>query len=818
MTNPLPQLARPANCYTAAQIATAARIAKRNILIALAGIDPADKIMVCGNLASVWSFDLLPNRLRETIARLAGDNGLSVADYLESAIKPWQSPVPLSEVSPGCLADAKKLSAALRPALQRIDSPMFAPADLVRLGLADYQRAFGYTVGERHWRRLVDRTLMRDAGADDFDRLEIYLPENPARQAAPSQTPGPSKNLGLIAEFIATFADPANPSETDLAALFANIFDAYGAKDATKRDWKRQRRAIAKELHRLLPGIAATERALRVNLDRKLKRWLAAGQDSSALLDGRIQKRGIPAAPAIPQNDLDKIIWHASANCGGRAAQAIRDLAHKGERSGLSAETLDLITRSHKSKSYVNRRLLDRVVSEIETVEPLFLGKRAQDDAKAHLERDYSKLVSMEVVNADDFTFPVYFYVPDDQGWFTLTRGQCLIMLDVRSWRVIAWSLQPERNYNSLTIRTLMNRVCSGCGIPGTWYFERGIWKDSHVVKGTAPAGWNYAGSWGDLQTGWEKLGVKFKHAIRARTKPVEGVGRLLQAQMHGIRGYCGRDERHDLPEQTKRAMDDVKYKRVSHPGELFLSFDEWHEQLGAIIASYNATSQDGRVLQGLSPDEAFQTFWPHKDPPSRLDANSWHLVANYVRPVPVTTNGISFRIGAKSYIYRNERTGQDRGKTVLAWFDPDCPELICVTDKDRKNPYLVQRSNPVDFLAAPGDRNFENEIAKAASHSAYPRARFNVLKSKFAPTYRRNMVDFETAETAQEMTRQRENFIAGQKQAATETRTASKSFGRLGMTQPKQLRPGQAESAEKLAAILRDIEAAPAEGKSTPS
>jgi len=58
----------------------------------------------------------------------------------------------------------------------------------------------------------------------------------------------------------------------------------------------------------------------------------------------------------------------------------------------------------------------------------------------------------MEVISADDFTFPVYFYVPDGKGWFTLTRGQCLIFLDARSWRVIAYSLQPERNYNSLVI------------------------------------------------------------------------------------------------------------------------------------------------------------------------------------------------------------------------------------------------------------------------------------------------------------------------------------------------------------------------------
>ena len=321
------------------------------------------------------------------------------------------------------------------------------------------------------------------------------------------------------------------------------------------------------------------------------------------------------------------------------------------------------------------------MAGDVEAIKPFFLNKKVRDDATAHLARDYSKLASMEIINADDFTFPVYCYISDGDGWFNLMRGQCLLMLDVRSWKVIAWSLQPERNYNSLVIRTLMNHVCTGWGIPGTWYFERGIWQNSHVVKGTVPPGWNDALSWLEAKIGWENLGVKFQHAIRARTKPVERVGGLLQDLMHGIRGYCGRDERRDCPEATKRAKEDLKWHRVNHPGELFLSFDEWHDQLGQLIDRYNAASQDGKVLQGLSPDEAFEKCWPHNNPPARLDANSWHLLAHYVRPVPVTTNGICFGIGSKSFVYRNERTGQDRGKTVLAWFDPESPEFLCVTD-----------------------------------------------------------------------------------------------------------------------------------------
>jgi hypothetical protein len=803
--NPASQIPHPAHCYTAAQLAVASRVSKRNTLIALDGVEPASEVIVQGNPASVWTFDLLPERLRETIVARARENQLPVADYLASAIKPWQPPLALSEVSSACLDDAKKLREALLPALQRVGVIMYDAPELVRLGLADYQRVFGHPVSERHWQRLMDRTLLRDAGTKNFNRLEIYLPEKPAHKIGPGHFDQMPKDPFLLTDLISTFTDPANPTDGEVVTLFGHVFHHSGIRDATKREWKQFRRVIAKRLYLLLPCLAASQRALRVNLDRKFKRWLAADGMDRALFDGRIQKRGEPVAKPFPQPDVDKIVGHIAINCGGRVSQGIRELREKGGQSGLSPETFEVISSYHKNKSQFNRRLRERVKYEVKMIMPFFLGKKAIDDATAHVERDCSKLASMEVVNADDFTFPVYFYVPDGKGWFTLTRGQVLLMLDVRSWKIIAWSLMPQRNYDSLTIRTLMNRVCTGHGIPAVWYFERGIWKASHVVKGTVPAGWNFAGAGDDIKSSWQKIGVRFVHAIRARSKPVERVGGLLQDRMHGIRGYCGRNERVDCPEATKRAMQDVEFHRVNHPGELFLSFDEWHDQLAGIIAHYNSSSQDGRVLQGLSPDEAFQQFWPHNNPPSRLDANSWHLVAHITRPVPVTVNGIAFRIGAKSYVYRNERSGQDRGKTVLACFDPDSPEFIQVTDMNGKNPYLVERANGVNFMASPGDADFENEIAKAASHSIYPRTRFNVIKGQFAPTFRRNFVDVETAETAQEMNRLRENKIAENKEADTHKRQARKSFGRLGMVEPKKLRPGQLESAQRLAEFLKD-------------
>ncbi|MGH7942461.1 MAG: hypothetical protein ACREFR_15445, partial [Limisphaerales bacterium] len=302
-----------------------------------------------------------------------------------------------------------------------------------------------------------------------------------------------------------------------------------------------------------------------------------------------------------------------------------------------------------------------------------------------------------------------------------------------------------------------------------------------------------------EARTGWECLGVRFVYAKRARTKPVERVGGMLQSLMHGIPGYCGRDERRDCPEQTKRAIDDVQARRVEHPGELFLSFQEWDERLSGLMEKYNAESQGGGVLQGLSPEDAFQKFWPESDPPAKLDERSWHLLAHYVRRDHVKVNGITFRVGQKQYVYRNERTGQDRGKEVLVWFDPETPEFVSVTDLARKNPYLVERSMPVDFLAAKGDARFEQETSKALAHGSYFRTRYRTLKAAFAPTFRRNIVDVQTEATARDMQQQRDKYEAKER----ETKAARKSFSRLGMSTPRDLRPGQAEAAKEVAELL---------------
>jgi len=147
---PLAQQSNPTG-YTAAQISNAMRISKRAVLKALAHTPPAGSVIVHGNEAALWTFDVLPAATQSGIASHASANGLSIADYLDAFIRPWEPALPLAQIDDGCLETARKLRSALLPALERLDSKLCEPADRVRLGLEDYKRAFGHEVSKRHW-------------------------------------------------------------------------------------------------------------------------------------------------------------------------------------------------------------------------------------------------------------------------------------------------------------------------------------------------------------------------------------------------------------------------------------------------------------------------------------------------------------------------------------------------------------------------------------------------------------------------------------------------------------------------------------------
>ncbi len=435
------------------------------------------------------------------------------------------------------------------------------------------------------------------------------------------------------------------------------------------------------------------------------------------------------------------------------------------------------------TKSYVNRRVREAVRPKLRMLKPYVLGRKALDTARAHLERLYHNIPAGYCFQADDFTMPVYWHVPDGAGWFKMVRGQCLIVIDFRTLRILGFSLQPDKNYSSPVIHTLLTRVFTDWGVPAILYFESGIWESSKLITGgvkaqRVPSGWEYAPlSQPEVSKGFGDLGVKFKHAIRARSKNVERVGGLVQDLMEGEPGYCGRDERRDCPDLCKRQLDDVRFHR-KHPAEFFYDQAQWLARLNELFTRYNATRQEGKILAGLSPDEAQEQLQDAARAPMNFDACR-HLLAHWKVPVTVGNNGITIQIGGRKFIYRNAETGRDKFRRRLAWFNPDEPSILAVTDLNMRNPYSVELSRGVDALN-PDPQVFAEELAKIAAHESYGKALYQTLKARFQPAFRRVLPCLVTVDTGEQMREQREAIQATQRKADTRKRTIRNRADRL--------------------------------------
>jgi hypothetical protein len=361
------------------------------------------------------------------------------------------------------------------------------------------------------------------------------------------------------------------------------------------------------------------------------------------------------------------------------------------------------------SKSYVPKKFWQKVKGDIELLSRVHKAPKRHRGNGAHLDCDYSAVYSNEAHCADDVTLPVYFYLRSETGEVKTTRGQCLIQIDMRSFRVLGFLLQPEKYYTSFGVHGLYTRTWAETGIPKIVVHEGGIWDKSRLLKGKQHPD-SLPGE--EIEIGLREFGVRFIHAREARRKTVERVMGQLQDRMGGEPGYCGRNEIIDPHERFQALKRDIEAGREKPEGKLY-SFDQWQRRLQEIIEDYNADPQEGKILQGLSPDEAFEKYQNPNDPPIRLDERCRYLLASSRRAVKVTRNGIKISIGKSHFNYHNEATGRLQNEKVLAWFTPEAPEILTVTTLDRKNPVCVPLAQPLHPFDAPKEQ-LEEELKKS--------------------------------------------------------------------------------------------------------
>jgi Mu transposase, C-terminal len=712
--------------FTAAQIALVLGKTPNTIRHQLRGIALAGIKIAGGNQAAAWRFEQLPAILRARIEDAARrQNYRNAVAMLTAPRERWHPAISLSEICDGDIQGATKLREALLPWLVQQHDTDCTSAEMEERGVQDYRRVFGNTITARYWRELFMRTIERDNDFQEWSRLEIYLPNSPkSKMLAKGRS---LKNIRdefrELSSYLAACGDPLLPSEIELRAIWTMAFEKYSVLVGQGRPEKKAARLVRDFLFSTCPFLSRSRNSLRMAFERKLARWNESKGNAKSLLDGR-EENGDRFE--LPENDRDALIHRAVFYYRGDIAPAWRDLLRK----GFSADVISRYAGRAGDKSHVPHRVRESVGPEVEILTVMHRGRRAFDSIKGHVTRCYDGISSLQCISGDDFTLNTYFYVPDGKGWFQLTRGQVIFFIDFRSSRILGWALEPRRQYSSLTIRSLCTHVFGAYGVPQILYFERGLWKSASLLKGKMDP-FDFT----EISQGLREFGIKFIHAVRPRTKTIERIGGMFQDIAEAEPGYCGRDERRDAPESLRREMAEVQTHK-SHPSKFFYSLDQWNRRIEQLVDQYNSEIQQGHILAGMSPDQAFEKHMDANDPPLQFAAALRYLLAHDKRRARVTLNGVTIQIGKQKFNYRGSETSHLVGREVLVWFDPENTESIVVTNLDRTNPICVRRSenpNALESVIEPDAGTLGRELARIEDQASHMKTRFNVVKAKFA-------------------------------------------------------------------------------------
>lgn len=657
-----------------------------------------------------------------------------MTDQSQSAKCQWQPPVPWAQADEDCRSRARLLQKALLRTMEhRQFDTLLSSTEVERLAIEDYKAVFNTTVSERHIRRLIAQINERDGRARNFSREEIYLDgrARPKRRAH-RVSPAVEFRFAALHDALLGFKNPSEPNREEMQYLWLRVFEQFEESPESQR--RRTQRDLIGWLLAKLPGIAPTAETLRKKFTRDYRKWLAGNRLPSAVMDKRQILSGNFRGPDLTADDVDLLKAHAVFNCGGRVAQAWRELRDSGK---LSEAITSYYLANPADKSYVPRAIRELVKYDVAALNDIHHGPRQHKLNGAHILRDWSVVAAGDWYQGDDVTLPIYYLTPDG----SLMRGQFLMMIDLRSKRILGYALQSERNYNARTIRTLITKVCDEHGLPRRgFYFEKGTWENSRILKGDRNADPH---SWAETELGLRGIGLEFKHARLPRGKPIEGVIGMFHTLLEGDLGYAGRDERHDRFERVQKHLLEVRNGKRS-AGGLFYTESQWVKRLDELCEIYNSQPQQGKMTCGLSPDAAFAKYDRKDDPPMKLGPDIRYLLANHKRPVRVTAQGITLRFGKQVFNYRDGSTGRLIGQQVLAWFNPEAPEILSVTDMKRENPFCVARTQEVPAMDAAevAPELYQQELARIAAHQAPAKVLYSTLRNKLPRLFRPNLVD----------------------------------------------------------------------------
>jgi hypothetical protein len=112
-------------------------------------------------------------------------------------------------------------------------------------------------------------------------------------------------------------------------------------------------------------------------------------------------------------------------------------------------------------------------------------------------------------------------------------------------------------------------------------------------------------------------------------------------------------------------------------------------------------------------------------------------LLARHRVEVTVGVNGVKVPIGGRTYTYKDEQTSALVHERVLAWFNTDDPDTICVTDLNQKNPVTVRRETEPDAYQ-PDPESMARAQRENYAQTKHRRTKWATLKKNFPEVFQR--------------------------------------------------------------------------------
>ena len=711
--------AATANSFTAAQIAAALGKTPQAVRKQLRDVRPAGVRILAGNEAAAWTVDQLPGPLRERLAIEAvrknckGDDlSQRVETLLSMPRQQWRPAIPMDQINDKDIQTATKLRDALKPFLVEQRDPNLSAEEWKQRGLDNYQRIFGNRITLRYWDEVLTRTQRRDNGAEEWNRLEIYLPDRLKRKDTPAAVVSEAlaADFAEIESFIAGCTNPHAPNKTECVGVWTLALQKFTSLVNAGEPQKSAARRVRQFLSARASFLAASRDALLKSWTRKLAALKIADGDLKALRDGREENGELVV---IPPADIDRLRASAAIANGARINAAWREeYLHLSETT--RARYSDPFKCPAKIYELVNRRIVDALHARHHG------GKRAVRRMIGGLHGDrWANIPAMHSWAQDDVTSNLECAFKNPDGSTSLILPQVIAVMDSASRKWVGWSISTDKAPTA-------GLVCSAAldgfrknNIPKQLWVENGwVFGRSLLVNGKEDD------SGRTIVAGLAQYGCTVHHFGKMNPQAKAELERsfeAIQRLMEKHPGFTGRHQMLDAPDEFKREQRLINSGKVE-AAKFRYTFEEFKDKvMPKLISEYNSTPQFGH-LKGLSPNEAFiATANPH-DPPIEYDPKLEWLFSNEKTIVTVENGGVRFphRSSGRTIRVRGGRLVNMVGQELWAFVGREDPSMVTFMNLDFADPFTMEvclTPSAREASLAPGSGVLAAEIGKIREH-----------------------------------------------------------------------------------------------------